>query len=76
VVNTTPTKGNVHLYKHYPIQCAGGTVAQVALAWLLRQPAVASVVIGATTLAQLESNIQAAFLQLSEEQVQLYLDIN
>lgn len=51
---------------------AGGTVAQVALAWLLRQPAVTSVVIGATTLAQLEDNIKAAFLELSEEQVQLH----
>lgn len=48
---------------------AGGTVAQVALAWLLRKPAVASVVIGATTPAQLEDNIKAACLELSEEQV-------
>lgn len=44
-------------------------MAQVALAWLLRQPTVASVVIGATSLAQLESNIKAAFLELTEEQV-------
>ena len=49
---------------------AGGTVAQVALAWLLRQPAVTSVIIGATKLTQLEDNIKAAFLELSEEQVQ------
>lgn len=49
--------------------CAGGSVAQVALAWLLRQPAVASVVIGARTLNQLEDNIKGAFLGLSNDQV-------
>lgn len=44
-------------------------MAQVALAWLLRQPAVSSVIIGATTLEQMEDNIKAAFLELTEEQV-------
>lgn len=50
---------------------AGGTVAQVALAWLLRQPAVSSVIIGATKMSQLEDNIKAAFLKLSDEQVRV-----
>lgn len=44
-------------------------MAQVALAWLLRQPTVASVIIGATTLTQLEDNVKAASLELSDEQV-------
>ena len=47
----------------------GGTVAQVAVAWLLRQPAVSSVVIGARTVEQLEDNLKGATLSLSEEQV-------
>ena len=45
----------------------GATSAQVALAWLLAQPAVASVVAGARTLAQFEANIRAAALELSPE---------
>ena len=44
-------------------------MAQVALAWLLYQPAVPSVVIGARKLTQLEDNIKGAFLKLSDEQV-------
>lgn len=42
------------------------SAAQVALAWLLRRPAVASVVIGATTEAQLSTNLKAADLQLTD----------
>ncbi len=49
--------------------CSGGSVVQVALAWLLGQPAVASVVIGARTLEQLEENIKGAHLILSADQV-------
>lgn len=47
----------------------GGTVAQVGIAWLLQQPAVSSVVIGARTVEQLEDNMKGATLSLSEEQV-------
>ena len=38
----------------------GATVAQVALAWLLHQPAVTSVIIGAKRPDQLADNIGAA----------------
>jgi aryl-alcohol dehydrogenase-like predicted oxidoreductase len=43
------------------------THAQVALAWLLHQPAVCSVIIGVRTLAQLDDNLAGARLSLSEE---------
>lgn len=58
---------NMHAY----CICTGGSVAQVALAWLLRQPSVVSIVIGARTLAQLEDNLKAVELKLSEEQVKV-----
>jgi aryl-alcohol dehydrogenase-like predicted oxidoreductase len=44
----------------------GATPAQVALAWLLSRPAVTSVVVGARTIEQLESNLLAADLTLDE----------
>ncbi|MBC7599264.1 MAG: aldo/keto reductase, partial [Polaromonas sp.] len=42
------------------------SAAEVALAWLLRRPAVASVVIGANTEEQLQSNLKAVDLQLTD----------
>jgi aryl-alcohol dehydrogenase-like predicted oxidoreductase len=47
----------------------GSRPTQVALAWLLRKPTVTSVIFGARTLEQLEDNLGAAALQLSDEQV-------
>ena len=41
--------------------------AQMALAFVLQQPFVTSVIIGATTMAQLEENLQSAELALSPE---------
>jgi aryl-alcohol dehydrogenase-like predicted oxidoreductase len=46
-----------------------GTHSQVAIAWLLHQPAVCSVIIGARTLAQLDENLAAGQLCLSEEEL-------
>ena len=45
------------------------SVARVALAWLLRKPAVTSIIIGAKRNEQLLDNIAATTLQLSEEDV-------
>lgn len=45
------------------------TVARVALAWLLHQPAVTSVIIGAKKMHQLEDNLKAVNLQFSEEEL-------
>lgn len=44
----------------------GATRAQLALAWILRQPGVSSVITGATKLSQLEDNLKAAELELDE----------
>jgi aryl-alcohol dehydrogenase-like predicted oxidoreductase len=46
----------------------GCSPAQVALAWLLDRPAVASVVIGARTTEQLADNLGAADLSLSDQE--------
>jgi aryl-alcohol dehydrogenase-like predicted oxidoreductase len=42
-------------------------MAQVALAWLVDQPAVTSVILGARTTAQLAENLGAAGLKLAAE---------
>ena len=42
------------------------TPSRVALAWLLRQPTVSSVIIGARTMDQLEDNLGAAALSLDD----------
>jgi aryl-alcohol dehydrogenase-like predicted oxidoreductase len=47
----------------------GATPAQVALAWLLTRPGVASLVAGARTDAQLEDNLKAATLELPGEAI-------
>jgi aryl-alcohol dehydrogenase-like predicted oxidoreductase len=48
----------------------GVSVARVALAWLLQQPGVASVIVGAKTNEQLADNIGATELRLSEPDLQ------
>jgi aryl-alcohol dehydrogenase-like predicted oxidoreductase len=47
----------------------GDTMAQVALAWLADRPAVTSVILGARTTEQLDANLSAAGLHLSDEEV-------
>ncbi len=42
---------------------------QIALAWLLHQPVVCSPIIGTRTMAQLEDNLKAIDIQLSEDQL-------
>jgi aryl-alcohol dehydrogenase-like predicted oxidoreductase len=51
-------------------QAHGVSVARVALAWLLHQPGVASVIVGAKTNEQLADNIGATDLRLSESDLQ------
>ena len=48
----------------------GATVAQVALAWLLHQRGVTSVIIGANKMAQLEDNLKAAELKLTPDELE------
>ena len=45
----------------------GCTAAQVALAWLLHQPVVTSVIVGAKRIEQLQDNIRATEVALSAE---------
>lgn len=47
------------------------TPAQVALAWLLRKPAVSSVIFGARSIAQLRDNLPAAGLTLTDQHMAL-----
>lgn len=47
----------------------GATPSQVSIAWLLAQPAVASVVLGARTAEQLEANLAAAELTLMPAEI-------
>ena len=44
--------------------------AQVALAWTLARPGVATTLVGARTLAQLEDNIAAAAIRMTADQLQ------
>ena len=46
------------------------SVAQIALAWLLHQPVVTSVIIGAKRLDQLEDNIAATTIELSAAELE------
>lgn len=48
-------------------QAHGVSVARVALAWLLHQPAVSTIIVGAKTNEQLADNLAASDLRLSEE---------
>jgi len=50
-------------------QAHGVSIALVALAWVLRQPGITSVIVGAKTQEQLADNIAAAELQLSDQQL-------
>lgn len=50
-------------------EAKGVSVAQIALAWLLHQPVVSSVIIGAKKPEQLEDNLKATSVQLSTEEL-------
>jgi aryl-alcohol dehydrogenase-like predicted oxidoreductase len=47
----------------------GCSMAQVALSWLRDRPAVSSVILGCRTLQQLDDNLGAAELDLTEEEI-------
>jgi aryl-alcohol dehydrogenase-like predicted oxidoreductase len=46
------------------------SVAQVAIAWVMQRPFVSSVLIGATTIEQLDDNLKAALVNLDLEDIQ------
>ncbi len=47
----------------------GASIAQLALAWLLKQPAVTSVIIGANKMEQLEDNLKSIDVIFTEEEL-------
>jgi diketogulonate reductase-like aldo/keto reductase len=49
----------------------GASPARVALSWLLRRPAVSSVIVAARNAEQLKDNIRAVDLQIPYDEVQL-----
>ena len=46
------------------------TIAQLALAWLLHQPAVTSVIIGANKIEQLEDNLKSVAIKFTHEELE------
>ena len=54
----------------------GVSAAQIALAWLGRQPAVTSVILGARTLVQLHDNLAAVDLELTAAELQHLTDVS
>jgi aryl-alcohol dehydrogenase-like predicted oxidoreductase len=46
------------------------TYSQIALAWLMRQPAVNSVIMGVRTMEQLEDNLAASQIELSDQELE------
>lgn len=48
----------------------GASIPQIALAWVLAQPGVTSVIIGANKMPQLEDNLKAADIELSSEEIE------
>ncbi len=49
-------------------EARGISMAQIALAWLVDRPAVTSVILGARTMTQLDDNLAAADLHLTDEE--------
>ncbi|MBN2436708.1 MAG: aldo/keto reductase family protein [Spirochaetes bacterium] len=45
------------------------TIAQIAIAWILRNPGISSVIAGASSIDQLESNVKASGIKLSERHI-------
>ena len=54
----------------------GATSAQVALAWVLRQPAISAAILGVRDIAQLETGIGAAALVLPDDAVKRLDDLS
>ena len=57
-------------------QAHGVSVARVALAWVLAQPGVTSVIVGAKTQDQLKDNLAAADLRLSEAELRTLEEVS
>ena len=49
----------------------GRTIAQVGLGWLLAQPGITSIIVGANKMSQLEDNLKAADLELTAADIEV-----
>ena len=54
----------------------GVTMPQAALAWLADRPAVSSVILGARTVEQLDDNLGAAGLHLTDDETALLDEVS
>ncbi|HYX32557.1 MAG TPA: aldo/keto reductase [Oligoflexus sp.] len=52
------------------------SVAQVAIAWLLHQPVVSTVIVGARTMEQLEDNLAATRVRLADEDLAILQEVS
>ncbi len=52
------------------------SVSQLALAWLLHQPAVSSVIIGATKLHQLQENLKSIDVSFNADELKQLDDVS
>jgi len=76
--------GNIDLEKGYDIVAAldevardrGVSIAQVALRWLLHQPGITSVIIGARNEQQLRDNLGAATWEITPEELRKLNDVS
>ncbi|HTO89763.1 MAG TPA: aldo/keto reductase [Candidatus Sulfotelmatobacter sp.] len=65
------TPENVASAERFAAWCSrqgAGTPAQIALAWVLREPQVSSAITGATRLEQLEENLKAGEIKLADSE--------
>jgi aryl-alcohol dehydrogenase-like predicted oxidoreductase len=53
----------------------GTTAARLAVAWIMRQPAVSSVILGVSSVAQLQDNLGALEVQISDSALQQVEDL-
>ncbi|MFT4905038.1 MAG: aryl-alcohol dehydrogenase-like predicted oxidoreductase [Natronomonas sp.] len=66
----TPENFDVHDVLDAVAKEVDATPAQTALAWLLHRDGVTAPIVGARTVTQLEENLAAAEVDLSEEQLE------
>lgn len=57
-------------------EAKGTSVAQLALAWLLHQPAVTTVIIGANKMEQLDDNLKAIDVKFTEDELKQIADVS
>jgi len=66
----TAANFDVHDVLDEVAEAVGATPAQTALAWLMHRDGVTAPIVGARTVDQLEENLAAAAIDLSDEQVE------